>query len=197
MAALTLSLASACSSDSDEPEARETLELDPTVSASASQEPSPTPAEPAAEDAIPTSYPEVGLEFAALPAATGAEAAALATYVEYERGLRRLSRTGELNPLLTDNAAASLTPTLESTVDYLQGNDIRYRGTAVLTVAFEAFGEQAAVLDLCTDASGLELVTAGEPGPVEGAPRAAGRVVLTAGGGDWIVTQYDTLEDPC
>lgn len=194
-AALSLTLAGACSS---EPEQKTALELDRTPSPEPTQTQTPTPStEPAGEDAIPTSYPEVGLEFAALPEVTGAERSAVATYVAYERGLRQLSRTAELNALLTDNSAPSLTPTLESTVDYLRSNDVRYRGTAVLEVAVEAFGTKAAVLDLCTDASGLELVTAGTAGPVEGPPRAQGRVVLTAGGGGWVVTQYDTLEETC
>ncbi|WP_244931550.1 hypothetical protein [Nocardioides sp. W7] len=193
--ALTLALGS-CSSDTEEPK---TLELDATPSASPtpSAEPGETPSGEPADDAIPTSYPEIGLEFSALPQASGPEAAALATYVEYERGLRELSRTGELNPLLTDNAAPSLTPTLESTVAYLRDNDTRYDGEVRIDVDLEGAGPRAAALTLCTDASDLKLVKSGRPGPVEGLQRAVGRVVLTAADGTWVVTQYDTLEESC
>lgn len=193
----------ACSA---EPDRERSLDLSDRASSSTSpSEPDDggddAPAEPSGPSgtggALPTSYPEVGLEFASLPPASGTRRDALATYVDYERGLRQLSRSAEPNRLITDNADQGLVTTMRSTLDYLRGDDVRYRGTAVISVDFDGASGRAAVLDLCTDGSDLELVTDGTPGPVTGPERVAGRVVLTNTGGTWVVTQYDTLEESC
>lgn len=182
---------SACA---DDPEPS-TLNLDDTTtSASPSSPPSEATSGPTE---IPTSYPEAGLEFDSLPDVTGTERAALEAYIDYERGLRLMSRTAEANALITESAGPALTPVIESTLKHLRSNNLRYQGTVVVSVTLDGAGGEAAVLDLCTDGTDLELVRDGTPEPIKGLKVAAGRVVVTNNGGTWTVTQYDTLEETC
>jgi len=195
--ALVVALA-ACSSDSDSgPEAA------PSLDATASVDPAePEPSEPVssapADDAIPTSYPEVGLEFTALPEVEGPALDALATYVEFERGMRQLGRTANTNRLLAETASPAFQPTIDSTLDYLRDGDIRYRGSVTVDVALDGAGASTAVLELCADGTDLQLVTAGRPGPITGPARVPMRVILSNGQGTgWAVDQYESQEGTC
>jgi hypothetical protein len=187
----------ACSSGSEEPE---TLDLDPTppTSPTAPETTEPASEAPPIDSGIPTSYPEVGLEFEPFPEVDGPAAEALATYVEFERGMRQLGRTATMNKLLRASSSPAMQPTLDNTVAYLRENDAHYEGTARVTVELGGGGESATVLDLCADAADLQLVTAGTPGPVNGPQRVAMRAVLTnAAGAGWTVDQYESTEETC
>lgn len=148
-----------------------------------------------APDAIPSSYPEVGLEFSDLPQPRGTKREALEAYVAYERGLRKLSRTAKPNAMITDHATQPLITTMESTVDYLRSNSIRYQGTADIAVSFVGNSARATVLEVCIDGTDLELVQNGSTKPINGPGRLPGRVVVTSNGQAWLVTQYDTEEE--
>lgn len=199
LSAVTLS---ACSQEA-EPESQPESQ-GPTIGGESSAEaPSEEPSESAAPDegegSLALDYPDVGLTYSALPEVEGAQADALAVYVAYEHGLRELSRTAKITPELADAAGESLRPTLANTVDYLKSNDIRYAGTTTIDVSVDGGNNQTLVLDLCTDATGLRLVTKGKEKPVKGLQRAKGRVTLNSAGGTstWVVTDYTTLEEPC
>lgn len=186
-------LVSACSQTADEPSDAPELGDDSSSSVEPA-DPDPSPA----DAGIPLDHPEVGLAFGSLPEANGSRRAALETYVAYERGLRELSRTGRLDPGMADLATEPVLRTLRATVAYLRNNDTRYRGTASIDVSVDGGNDQVVVLDLCTDASDLRLVSNGVKRPVEGLKRAQGRVTLNAvGGSTWTVTDYTTLEEPC
>jgi hypothetical protein len=195
-AALALCL-TACGSGDETTADPPTLGDEPSSSAS----PSGTPSEPsdsAEGGEVATDYPDVELSFASLPEVEGAQRDALAAYVTYEHGLRKLSRTAKINPELRKVAGEPLMPTLRNTVSYLRQNDLRYAGPTAIDVSVNGGNDRVVVLDLCTDASRLRLVQDGKKRPVKGLQRAKGRVTLNSGGTDaWKVTDYTTLEEPC
>ena len=168
-------------------------------SSSSSEPPSETP--PAdSEDSgeLAGDYPDVELSFGSLPEVRGSQRDALAAYVTYEHGLRKLSRTAKINSELRKVAGEPLIPTLRNTVAYLRNNDLRYAGPTAIDVSVNGGNDRVVVLDLCTDASRLRLMKDGKKRPVEGLQRAKGRVTLNSGGTNaWKVTDYTTLEEPC
>lgn len=187
--------ATACSSDDP---AQETVDIpgsSDSADGGASAEAAGGGGDPAADDGeLATSYPEVGLELDLPETEDENQQGALAAYVDYERGMRQLSRTAEPNTLVTDNATDAMLATMQTTVNYLTSNDIRYRGTADIQADWGGSSAEAATLDLCIDGSDLELVRNGTPEPITGPSRLAARVVLTSAGGTWRVAQYDTEE---
>lgn len=193
-----LASVAACSDDSDS-SGEKKLDLSESNSASPTEESSNDGSDDASEtpDAIPTSYPDVGLEFTSLPKVKGAKRAALETYVAFERGQRKLSRTASMNPLITKNAAPSAQQPLQNAIDWMHSNDTRYDGTARIDVSFEGAGAATATLNLCIDATDLALVTDGQKRPVEGRQRSASRVSLSNGGGTWLLTAYESLDESC
>ena len=185
-----------CSGDEPGTDAMDLPESGSSAAASSGSGDAQT-ADTSAPAEIPTSYPGVGLEFTDLPDLTGTEREALRTYVDYERGMRRLSRTGQPNALITDHAAPAMRTTVDSTVEYLRSTDTRYRGTAGIAVAVDGAGGRAAVFDLCIDGTDLELIRGGSAQPIEGPERVPARVVVSREGGTWRVSQYETLETSC
>lgn len=195
-AVLALGLTACGSGDgaSDEPTDPPALGDESSTTAEAS--PSETPSDDA--PGLATDYPDVELTFGALPEVEGAQQQALGAYLAYEHGLRRLSRTAKISPALSEVTGEPLMPTLRNTVSYLRKNDLRYTGPTSIDVAVNGGNARVVVLDLCTDASELRLVQGGKEKPVEGLPRAKGRVTLNSGGtNSWKVTAYSTLEEPC
>jgi hypothetical protein len=168
-------------------------------SSSATESSSEAPSETAdAGDELAAEYADVELSFGSLPEVKGSQRDALAAYVTYEHGLRKLSRTAKINPELRKVAGEPLMPTLRNTVAYLRNNDLRYAGPTAIDVSVNGGNDRVVVLDLCTDASRLRLVKNGRKRPVEGLQRAKGRVTLNSGGTNaWKVTDYTTLEEPC
>ncbi len=200
LAAATLLTVTGCSQEAGPAGETPTIGEDP----SAPDDPETAPSDPPG-GAVPDGeqlaldYPDVGLTYAALPEVEGAQGDALATYVAYEHGLRQLSRTARISPELADAAGQSLMPTLRNTVKYLRSNHLRYAGTTTIDVTVDGGSSQTMVLDLCTDATDLRLVSQGKERPVKGLQRAKGRVTLNTIGGtsEWAVTDYTTLEEPC
>ncbi|MGA9746832.1 MAG: hypothetical protein WBQ50_05195 [Nocardioides sp.] len=200
LAAAMLLTVSGCSEEAEPAGESPTIGEDPSASEEPEAAPSESPGSAAPDgEQLALDYPDVGLTYAALPEVEGAQADALATYVAYEHGLRRLSRTARISPELADAAGQSLMPTLRNTVKYLKSNDLRYAGTTTIDVTVDGGSSQTMVLDLCTDATDLRLVSKGNERPVKGLQRAKGRVTLNTVGGtsDWAVTDYTTLEEPC
>ncbi len=196
VAALALCV-SACGGGGDD-----TTSDPPTLgdeSSSSSASPSETPSDDSGDSGeVATDYPDVELSFGSLPEVEGSQRDALAAYVTYEHGLRKLSRTAKINPELRKVAGEPLMPTLRNTVSYLRKNDLRYAGPTAIDVSVNGGNDRVVVLDLCTDASRLRLVKNGKEKPVKGLQRAKGRVTLNSGGANaWKVTDYTTLEEPC
>lgn len=194
-AALALCLSACAQGGADETPA-EAPSLGDDSSPSATESPA---ASPSTDDAaLATDYPDVELTFGALPEVKGPQEDALAAYVAYEHGLRRLSRTARISTDLREVTGEPLMPTLRNTVSYLRENDLRYAGATSIDVSVNGGNDRVVVLDLCTDASRLRLVQDGKKKPVEGLPRAKGRVTLNSGGTNvWRVTDYTTMEEPC
>jgi hypothetical protein len=188
---------SACGSGSDDTTSDPPELGDESTSSSAS--PSETPSADSGDSGeVATDYPDVELSFGSLPEVEGSKRDALAAYVAYEHGLRKLSRTAKINPELRKVAGEPLMPTLRNTVSYLRKNDLRYAGSTAIDVSVNGGNDRVVVLDLCTDATQLRLVKNGKEKPVKGLQRAKGRVTLNSGGTNaWKVTDYTTLEEPC
>lgn len=154
-------------------------------------EPAPGPG------AIPTSFPEVGLEITDLPKLDDAYHDALVAFVDFERGRRATLNEAKLNPLLSDNAAGRVVEKFQGTVDYLQANNSHYRGD-VTTEVVEAETKPGVLwLETCTDGTGLRIVENGQPTPVSGEPRLSARIVVTDVDGTWLVTDDTSLEGSC
>lgn len=187
----------ACSDDSGAEKEQVDLSESGNSSPSADSSADGSGTDQGSTDALATDYPDVGLEFTSLPEVKGAKRAALETYVDFEQGQRKLSRTAELNSMITDNAAPSVEDSMQATIDWLNQNKTRYDGTARIDVSFEGMSAGTAVLDLCIDAKGLSLVTDGQKRPVEGRERGRSQVSVTNAGGAWQVTNYSDLDESC
>jgi len=196
LAALALGL-TACGDDDGDPSSDNSPDIDPTSeSTSASTDPS-TSTEPNGPKPIPTSYPDVGLEYDALPDVEGKYRDALAVFVAFDRGRLQLLREAKLNPLLSDHAAEPVVATFQSTAAYLQQHNAYYRGTS--TASFDDVEEEGDLLglDLCLDGSALRYVEGGSASAPDGPARVPFRVIVTQRDGTWTVTEASTQEGTC
>jgi hypothetical protein len=193
LAALTLGLA-ACGDD-DGDTSGGAPDLDPKSEAtSASDSPTSEPADP---EAIPTSYPEVGLEYDGLPELEGKYRDALATFVAFDRGRLQLLREAKMNALVTKNAAEQVVATFQSTASYLQQHNAHYRGTSVASFADVSEGGDLLGLDLCLDGTELRYVEGGSASAPEGPARVPFRAIVTLHDGTWTVTEASSQEGTC
>jgi hypothetical protein len=185
----------ACGGD-DEPAA------EPTVQVDGSPSPSATPGQETASgdpspDALRAHYPGIGLEFTGLGEVPERFRPALETYMAFERGHFTMVRTARLNPLLTDSATPAALDLMRQTVDYLQENNTRFRGEVRLEILDVQGRDRVVVIDTCEDSSGLRLVEAGEPKPLEGRSRIPVRFDLNREAGRWLITGYTPREGTC
>ncbi len=163
-----------------------------TASASASSS-----APPDGPDAIPASYPEVGLEYDGLPDLDGRYRDALEAFIAFDRGRLQLLREAKMNPLLSDNAADPVVSGWQDTATYLQDNDAFYRGTSIATFDNVETEGDLLGLELCLDGTGLRYVEGGSASAPEGPARVPFRVIVTQAGGSWQVTEASTQEGSC
>lgn len=194
LAALALGL-TACGDDGGDDTGSGAPDLDPTSEAtSATDAPTSEGADP---EAIPSSYPAVGLEYDGLPELEGKYRDALATFVAFDRGRLQLLREAKMNALITGNAAQQVVATFQSTASYLQQNNAHYRGTTVASFDNVEEGNDLLGLDLCLDGTELRYVEGGSASAPEGPARVPFRVILTLHDGTWTVTEAGSQEGSC
>lgn len=150
-------------------------------------------------EAIPSSYPEVGLEYVDLPELDAPYRAALETFVAFDRGRLELMRKVRMNALLSDNAAPAVVAGWDDTLRYLRERDAHYRGETVATFVDVSHEKGFLGLELCVDGSGLRWVEDGRAGAVPGS-REGGvplRAIVTRTDGGWKVTEAQSQEGTC
>ncbi len=193
LAALALGL-SACGDD--DAKSGDSPDFGPTTEAASSSEPTELTTPPGPKP-IPTSYPDVGLEYDGLPDLDGKYHDALAVFVDFDRGRLELLRDAQMSPLLSKNAAGQVVATYQSTATYLQDHNAHYRGTSVASFdSVETDGDLLG-LDLCLDGTDLRYVEDGSASAPEGPSRVPYRVIVTQAGGSWTVTEAATQEGSC
>jgi hypothetical protein len=195
LAALTLGLA-ACGDDGDEASSENSPDLDPASEGTSGSADPTTTTDPEPES-IPTSYPDVGLEYDALPEVEGRYRDALEVFVAFDRGRLQLLREAKMNPLVTDHAAEPVVATFQSTAAYLKEHNAYYRGTSI--ASFDDVEEEGDLLglDLCLDGTELRYVEGGSATAPEGPARVPFRVIVTQRDGTWTVTEASTQEGTC
>ena len=119
LAALALGL-TACGDDDADASSDNSPDLDPTSEATSGRRDPTATQPPNGPKPIPTSYPDVGLEYDGLPDVEGRYRDALEVFVAFDRGRLQLLREAKMNPLVTDNAAEPVVATFQSTAAYLQ-----------------------------------------------------------------------------
>ena len=198
LAALVLALV-ACGDDDGDPSSSQSPDLDPSSEPTESTGPSGSTATTAPEgpEAIPASYPAVGLEYDGLPDLEGKYRDALEVFVAFDRGRLQLLREAQINPLLSDNAAEQVVSTFQSTATYLQEHDAYYRGTSVASFDNVKTDGNLLGLDLCLDGTKLRYVQGGSASAPEGPARVPFRVIVTQNDGSWTVTEAATQEGSC
>ena len=193
LAALALALV-ACGDD-DDSSSSDSPDLGPSSESTEPTESTTTSAPPEGPDAIPASYPGVGLEYDGLPDLEGRYRDALETFVAFDRGRLQLLREAKMNPLLSDNAADPVVANWQATATYLQDNDAYYRGTSVATFGDVQTKGDLLGLDLCLDGTELRYVQGGAASAPEGPAQVPFRVIVTQNDGTWTVTEAATQED--
>jgi hypothetical protein len=195
LTALTLGLV-ACGDDDGDPSSNNSPDLEPTSDTTGSSEPTTTSA-PDGPKPIPSSYPEVGLEYDGLPDLEGKYRDALEVFVAFDRGRLQLLREAKMNALVSDNAAQPVVGTFQGTADYLQNEGAHYRGTSVATFDDVETDGDLLGLDLCLDGTELRYVDGGSATAPEGPARVPFRVIVTQHDGSWTVTEASTQEGSC
>ena len=194
VAALALGLAGC--GDDDDPSTDDPPDLSPTSGATSSDEPTELTTPPGPKP-IPTSYPDVGLEYDGLPDLDGKYLDALEVFVDFDRGRLELLREARMNPLLSKNAAEPVVATYQSTATYLHDHDAYYRGTSVASFGDVKTDGDLLGLDLCLDGSELRYVEGGDASAPSGPARVPYRVIVTQADGTWTVTEAATQEGSC
>lgn len=179
--------AAACGSDgSDEPSVSDRVKSDSSASV--------TTAEPTA---IPSSFPDIGLEFTTLPTLKGAQTDALRTYVTFMRGHSTMMRSGKVTKLLTETAAGHALQSEKDTAAYLRKHHGQYHGSLSVTVALQGSNKQVVSLNACLDGSKLTMTENGQPTKLDGEKRVAQAVSLQPVAGTWRVISNDGTGKPC
>ena len=198
--ATTLALV-ACDEDGDTPAAEKPPEVDPSSNTSPSAESTEGTetegTESAEPEAIPTAYPEVGLQLVDFPALTRKNRAALEVYVRFQRGRLQLLRQAAMNDLVLDTSAPPVLALWQDVADSLKANNTRFRGKSVATFTEVAIKGRLVVIDVCLDGSALRLIVNGEPGSFDGPTRAPFRTVVTRTDTGLAVTESRTLPGTC
>jgi hypothetical protein len=194
LATLALGL-TACGGDGDA-SSDNPPDLGPTSESTASSEPTELTTPPGPK-AIPSSYPDVGLEYDGLPDLDGKYRDALAVFVDFDRGRLELLRKAQMNPLLSKNAGEQVVSTYQSTATYLQDHNAHYRGTSVASFDNVKTDGDLLGLDLCLDGTDLRYVEGGAASAPDGPSRVPFRVIVTQAGGSWTVTEAATQEGTC
>lgn len=192
LAALTLGLV-ACGDDDGDPSSENSPDLEPTSEATEST----TTSAPDDPEAIPTSYPDVGLEYDGLPDLDGKYRDALEVFIAFDRGRLQLLREAQMNAMVSDNAAEQVVSTWQSTAAYLQDNGAHYRGMSVATFDDVKTDGDLLGLDLCLDGTELRYVQGGSASAPDGPSRVPFRVIVTQHDGSWKVTEAATQEGSC
>ncbi|WP_322938050.1 hypothetical protein [Nocardioides bizhenqiangii] len=185
----------ACGGDDGDPSSATSPDLEPSSEATGSTE--PTTSAPKGPKPIPTSYPDVGLEYDGLPDLKGSYRVALEVFVAFDRGRLQLAREAKMNPLVSENAAEQVVATFQSTATYLQDHDAYYRGTSVATFDDVETNGGLLGLDLCLDGTELRFVEGGSASAPDGPARVPFRVIVTQIDGSWTVTEAATQEGTC
>jgi hypothetical protein len=186
-------LATGCGTDDPSPEGKPQIGAErPT----ATDQPSPEPG--AAEGALPTAVPEVGLELSYADPTEDREREAMAAYATFEEAVRHTLRTARLDPRLPDLAARPVVDGFRSSVQYLRSNDIRFQGTARAAVEVEDASDQFVSLSVCLDGTDVRQLKAGEPVPLQGRERGLVRALMfLSADRAWVVNEYRELDRPC
>jgi hypothetical protein len=196
VALATLALGLAACGDDDDASSDGPPDLGPTSEATSSSDPTELTAPPGPKS-IPTSYPDVGLEYDGLPDLDGKYRDALEVFVDFDRGRLELLRDAKMNSLLSKNAAEPVVATYQSTATYLQDHNAHYRGTSVASFNSVKTDGDLLGLDLCLDGTDLRYVEAGAASAPDGPSRVPYRVIVTQTGGSWTVTEAATQEGSC
>lgn len=159
----------------------------------ASQDPSPTLPRPGGE----TTYPDEGLRLSPQPSVARLDPAAVQTYVDFERAVRRTLIEAELDPEFDSLAGGRVVEQFELSVEYQQSNDIHYGGVIGIGVDVQESTANLAELSLCYDNSDAYLLVSGERRPVDGPSPAPGGAVLERSVSGWSVQRYFTPEGTC
>jgi hypothetical protein len=161
------------------------------------EEPTDQATEEADPDAIPSEYPDAGLEFTNIPDLDGKWRRAFRTYIDYERGVSIANRDGEITGLLTDNAAENLVTANRRSINYRTQNDIWGRGITVVDVKRVERQGRVLLLELCADLSGAWSVVEGVDQPPEEGFRLGSTVLVRQANDGWRVLQDDVEERDC
>jgi len=196
LVALALALV-ACGDDDSDPSSGDSPNIGPSSESTDPTESETKSAPPEGPNAIPASYPAVGLEYDGLPDLEGRYHDALEAFVAFDRGRLQLLREAKMNALLSDNAADPVVANWQATATYLQDNDAYYRGTSVATFDNVKTEGDLLGLDLCLDGTELRYVQGGSASAPEGPSRVPFRVIVTQAGGSWTVTEASTQEGSC
>lgn len=191
--AATLALA-ACGDDGD-PSSDDAPDIGESSSETTTA-PEPTESTTGPE-AIPTSYPEIGLEYVDFPEPTKKTRPALEVFVAFDTGRVELLHNAEMNDRVRDNAAEPVVAQYQGTADFLQEHNAHYRGETVSTITDVVTKGDFVALDLCVDGSALRFVENGEPRPPDGATRLPSRAIITRTDTGWTVTESASLEGSC
>jgi hypothetical protein len=197
-ASLVLAAALALASCGDDADGSNADAPDLGGSSEPSATPEPTESEsPNGPEGIPTSFPEVGLEYVDFPEPTKETRPALEVFVAFDTGRAKLLRKAAMNDQVRNNAAEAVVAQYQGTVDYLQSHNAVYRGETVATVTDVVTKDNFVALDLCTDGTALRFVENGKPGPVDGPSRVPFRVIITRTDTGWTVTEASSQEGSC
>ncbi|TDD65062.1 hypothetical protein E1262_26310 [Jiangella aurantiaca] len=192
-----LTLAGCGESGGEEPtgldEATTSATTTPTATDEATATDEPTEAGPTEH-----AFPEAGVTIVTPPPSGPAEAAALATYVEFAREWRWSLGEVRLSEQLAGLAAAPVVDGVESSLEYQVDNGIRYGGQMVITPVVEESSDTLVVLGGCVDGSEVVLIDDGEeraPDGVDQHPVIPMHAVLANDGGGWRVNENTLDED--
>lgn len=139
---------------------------------------------------------EAGVTVTDLPQLEGAYATALQTYVDFEEGRRRVARTGEMNTQLSFSAVGAIGRRYRQAAQELAGAGETYGGEVVVEVLDVRTRDTVMTIDLCVDATGLE-VPDGAPELLGRAGRVPERVTVANLEGPWRVTRAEPVAGSC
>lgn len=178
---LSLLVATACTDDASDDPGDSTTDLSPITSPTA--------------DETDVDHPAEGVDLVDPPTLEGVYRRALQTYVDFERGRRLAARTGKPGRLLSFNATADVVdPYRKALRSAAAGSS--YDGLVVVEFVDAQTRGGRLVLDLCIDATGLE-VPDGGPALLGEATRAPQQVDVTNIEGLWRVTRADPVDGSC
>lgn len=188
--ALTLGL-SACGGGDEG--SSEKLDLD-----SASASPSESPDKPDGPAAIPTSFPDIGLEITGLPKnPKGTKRELLTTWATFEHGHQAMTRSLRWNKMLSATTAAQARELMRSQANGLKGSNTHYTGERTVELIDLDLRGRFAVLDACDDTSRSRLVKNGVKEKEAPGDKQLVRMDLTFTGGAWRITSIEPGEDRC